>query len=286
MPFNVYQALWGMTALPHGGDREWSLEEKVEQSMAGGFDGIDIPWTPMFPSMEAVQLAQRASHPFGMTCFPTSVEDFRGIADAFVRLDPAPTYVNVQPNYRVSTINEAIPYLQGLSGIAADAGLPITIETHRDRMTTNLRFTLQLIDALPELRLTADLSHYVVGEEFNVWPVSDEDQALIHRIIERSDAFHGRVASREQVQITPAWERHGNWLALFQGWWEDGFGLWTERSQPGDNLFFVCELGPPWYAITDEDGNELSDRWEDALFLQRVAREIWERVAAPRVAAS
>lgn len=278
MALQVYQALWGMTALPHRSNEEWPLDEKIQRAANAGFDGVDIPWTPPFPSSEAIGLAQQTGVPFGMTCFPTSAEEFRDIVGAFKALDPAPTYVNVQPNKRVFTVEEGVTYLRDLSSVAEEAGLQISIETHRDRLTTNLRFTLQLIDALPDLSLTADLSHYVVGEEFAVWPISDEDQELVGRIIQRADAFHGRVASREQVQITASWPSHRQWLELFEGWWEEGFRLWKQRSDPQDNLFFVCELGPPWYAITGTDGEELSDRWEDALFLKQVARDIWAKV--------
>ena len=149
-------------------------------------------------------------------------------------------------------------------------------------MTTDLRFTLQLLEAVPEMRLTADLSHYLVGQEF-AWPVSDDDHGLIRRVLERTEMFHGRVASREQVQIAVGWERHRQWLDLFLGWWEEGFRLWRRRAGPGDVLVFVTELGPPnWYAITGPDGNELSDRWEDALLLKQHVRRIWERLESTR----
>jgi hypothetical protein len=197
--------------------------------------------------------------------------------ERFLSMEAPPAYVNIQPNKRVFTVEEGAPYLRQWASVARDAGFHTVVETHRDRMTTDLRFTLRLLDALPELRISADLSHFVVGQEF-AFPVSDEDHALIRRILERSDLFHGRVASREQVQIPISWEHHKPWLDLFLGWWEDGFRLWRERSAPGDSLVFVCELGPPWYSMTGADGEELSDRWDEALLLQRHVREIWGRL--------
>jgi hypothetical protein len=46
-------------------------------------------------------------------------------------------------------------------------------------------------------------------------------------------------------------------------------------------MVFLCELGPPDYAITGRDGRELSDRWAEALLLAEWARETWLETAAP-----
>src|SRR5207253_10432603 len=116
----------------------------------------------------------------------------------------------------------------------------------------------------------------VLGEEF-AWPIPDDDMALMHRIVERADGFHGRVASREQIQIALDFPQNRQWVDLFAGWWEEGMRLWRERSGPDDELIFVTELGPPWYAITGPDGNEPSDRREEAHAMKQGVREIWER---------
>ena len=128
--------------------------------------------------------------------------------------------------------------------------------------------------------LTADLSHYLVGREFR-YPVSDENHALIHRILERTDAFHGRVAAREQVQVSIGFPQHRKWLDVFLGWWEEGFRRWRARAAADATCIFVVELGPgPDYAITGADGLELSDRWAEALQMRDLVRERWDEVAA------
>ena len=48
---------------------------------------------------------------------------------------------------------------------------------------------------------------------------------------------------------------------------------------PDDTLTFMCELGPPPYAITDRAGHELSDRWEEAQRMRDMIRAIWREVA-------
>jgi hypothetical protein len=44
-------------------------------------------------------------------------------------------------------------------------------------------------------------------------------------------------------------------------------------------LTFLCELGPPPYAITGLDGAELSDRWQDALRMKEMISALWQRIA-------
>jgi hypothetical protein len=278
---HVFQSLWAMERLPYRGETEWSLAEQISRIADAGFDGLEVGWTPTIPSgPEAIRLAVEAGLDFSVVCFPTTVEDFKPIAARFA--DSGVRHINIQPNVRPRTVLDGVPIVLGWMDIARDAGLDVYFETHRDRMTTYLRDTLQLIDAIPSMQLIADLSHYLLGEELG-WPVSEENHALIHRILARSGGFHGRVASREQVQIPISFAYHRPWVDLFAGWWEEGFRLWRERAAAGDELVFVTELGPPmWYAITGPDGNELSDRWEEALMLKDLVRGLWDGLEVRR----
>ena len=279
MNLRVFQSLWAMERLPCNGETEWSLEEKIAKIVGAGFDGVEVAWTPTLPlGPEAMERATEAGLDWSVVCFPQTVEDFKPIADRFA--GTGVRHINIQPNVRPLTVLDGVPYVLGWLEIARDASLTVYFETHRDRMTTNLRYTLQLIEAIPVMQLVADLSHYLLGEEF-AWPVSEENHELIRRILARSSGFHGRVASREQVQVPISFPYHSQWVELFAGWWEEGFRLWRQRSAPDDELVFVTELGPPmWYAITGADGNELSDRWEEALVLKELVREIWARLEA------
>jgi hypothetical protein len=53
---------------------------------------------------------------------------------------------------------------------------------------------------------------------------------------------------------------------------------WRTRARDQD-LVFLCELGSPNYAITDANGDELSDRWQEALLLRCLAGKIRNEVA-------
>ena len=123
------------------------------------------------------------------------------------------------------------------------------------------------------MRVAADLSHYVVDREMPC-PPTPPLRALISRVLQRSDSFQGRVAARGQIQVALDFPQNEKWVALFKHWWREGFESWKSRHD-NQTLVFMCELGPPDYAITGADGRELSDRWAESLTLARWAREIW-----------
>ena len=127
--------------------------------------------------------------------------------------------------------------------------MPLLFETHRDGLLNDLYYTLQIIDLVPEIRLCADLSHFVVDREFRS-PIPEIDQEYIHRVLERSDCFQGRIANREQVQIQINFPQHQEWVEIFKGWWKDGMRMWRNRNDDNATLVFLCELGPRPYAIT------------------------------------
>jgi len=158
--------------------------------------------------------------------------------------------------------------------LCQQANLAVTIETHRDCLTTDMLYTLQLMDAVPEMPLCADLSHFVVGREFS-WPITKPVQTQIEKILDRSTAFQGRIASREQIQIQISFDHHREWYDQFAQWWQYGFKTWRERAGANDRLNFLCELGPKEYAMTGADGYELSDRWQEALMIKQRVQGIW-----------
>jgi len=271
----VFQSMWAMERR-RPDDLEWPLEEKLAMIAAAGYDGVDVVASDPIAGRIA-PLLERHGLAATVTAFPKSVLD----------LEPAIALAGELGARHLNIIGQVYPfaveagagYVRGWLDLCQAAGLPVTIETHRDAITTDLLYTLQLMDAVPEMRLSADLSHFVVAREFG-WPISDEVNAQITRILERADAFQGRVASREQVQLPISFPHHRDWFEVFLGWWEEGFGLWRARAAEDATLNFLCELGPKEYAMTGADGFELSDRWQEALTIKARVAEIWAGLEA------
>ncbi len=271
----VYQSLWAMERRRPDG-AEWPLETQLQMIRDAGFDGAGVRFVDPAFARRVTGFLRDHGLTWQAQCYPSRVEDLAPVLDLVAELGA--DHVNLQPDIRPHRLEDCIALLDGWRRLAERAGVAVHVETHRDRMTTDLFFTLRLLECFPDLRLTADLSHYLVGREF-AWPVSAENHALIHRVLDQSWGLHGRVASREQVQVQLGFPQHRDWVALFMGWWEYGFRSWRRRAGPDARLTFLVELGPPPYAITGADGYELSDRWVEAQEMMRSVRALWARTA-------
>ena len=275
MKFQVYQSLWGMSGLPYGEEEEWSLEEKVARIAEVGFDGVEFLMEDKSHREEMLPLVEKYGLKRSNIVFPWTPGEFKD--DIAAARDGGASHINFQPMPMPRLVAHGVSYLVRCMDLAEAAGYPLFIETHRNRMTTDLHFTLDLLEAVPDMVMCGDLSHFLVGREFAGPPFEEAEESKMRQVVERCGAFHGRVASREQVQVSISFPHNKPWLDVYAGWWEHGFRHFKATAAPDATLTFVVELGPKWYAILGPDGNELSDRWAEAQQMMELVREIWAR---------
>ncbi len=269
----IYQSLWAMERrIPNRVER--SNEESFDMIAEAGFDGVCLDLG--VDEIDEFARFRPLFGPRGLSCmvnaFPDRVGDMMPLLG--MARDFGATLVNVIGGVMPVTVAGAIPVIYRWMEEAEKAGVPLLFETHRDGMLNDLYYTLQVVDSVPELRLCADLSHFVVDREFRA-PLSEIDQGYMQRILQRSDCFQGRVANREQVQIQIDFPQHQQWVEIFKGWWKEGIRMWRSRNADDATLIFLCELGPPPYAMTDAEQRELSDRWTEALTIKKWVEQIW-----------
>lgn len=272
----VFQSVWALERRSPDAP-EWSIEEKVEMIAEAGFAGMDIFSHSPDLSRPAAKLLQAAGLACTCCAFPKSIEGFQ--SDIDMALELGARHLNVIGQMYPMTVGEGANIVSRWLEMGDKSGMPVVIETHRDCITTDMLYTLRLMEAVPEMRMCADLSHFVVGREFT-WPIPDRDESWIQQVLDRAVAIQGRVASREQIQVQLDFPQQQGWVGKFQQWWEDGMRKWRAREPADATLNFLVELGPPPYAITGRDGRELSDRWEESLVIKGWAEDIWARLEA------
>jgi len=256
---------------------ERSFEQNFTMVAEAGYDGICLD--PGVADLEHYEPTRALFDQYGLGCmmnaFPHTPDEMQPLLDAAASYKAR--QVNVIGEVMPIDYRDAVPVVERWMAEAAAMNIPLLLETHRNSTLNDLYYTLQVMDAVPDLRLCADLSHFVVDREFEA-PLSETNAAYIQRILERSDCFQGRVANREQVQIQIDFPQHQEWVEIFKGWWKEGMRLWRQRNDDNATLIFLCELGPPSYAMTDAGGYELSDRWHEALTIKGWVENIWQEL--------
>lgn len=267
---SVYQSLWAMRPYDQADPPFADICARVAGAGYAGL-ALDLGADDVSVARAALPHLERAGLTPLIVAFPKTVESLRETLR--MAKDFGSPFVDVIGQVTPLTVDGMIPVIRSWIEMAEAEGVPIQFETHRNCITNDLYSTLALLDAVPEMRLCADLSHYVVDREF--WhPLSPRDLGLISRILGRSDSFQGRVASRQQIQLQLEFPQHAKWVDLFRGWWVEGLTDWRRRNAEGDCVF-LCELGPPEYAMTDASGREMSDRWAEALQIKSWVEAIW-----------
>lgn len=148
----------------------------------------------------------------------------------------------------------AVDFLNRALEFADRHDVQLIVETHRSRILANPWTATEILDAIPDLELSVDLSHWVCVAESCDLPVE-----LIDRVAERAVQVDARVGHEQGSQVpdprSPTAAKH---LATFEAWWER---IWSRREAAGaPALAFAPEHGPPPYQPSDPTtGEPLAD---------------------------
>lgn len=276
----IFQALWAMERLGDG--QADSLEARLDRIQQAGFSGITAMYESPEHAAHLSQLRRERGLQIEAQAQPRRVEDLAPALELIARHDCH--HVTVQVDMRPYTLSEAMAMVESWLPLFEQFDFPVLLETHRQRLTNDLPLTVQLLKAFPQLKLLADLSHYVVSREMPENPDAT-DRAAIATVLEHAHGFHGRFASAQQIQVPLGYPQHAGYYALMREWWQAGFESFRRRSPQHPEhqrrtLSFTCELGPIPYAITDHNGHELSDRWQESLQLKAQAESLWQAACA------
>jgi len=250
----LFRTHWG--ALPHV-----SLDEYLASTAEAGFDGVEAP-VPETASERAafhkalqrsglLWIAEVCTVPgpnFWTPKFGTTVaqhlEDLRRKVDLSLDGPTQPLFVNTMAGLDSWSYEEALAFHVGVVELQRETGVTVSVETHRGRPTFSPWQTRDLLCAIPELRLTADLSHWCVVSERLLLDDPIESDVILPLLAQRVHHIQPRVGYAQGPQVPdPRAPEYAAEVEAHERWWD---AIWAGQLARGyQSLTMTPEFGPP-----------------------------------------
>lgn len=251
-----------------------SIEDFCRKIKGQGYDGLEV-WYPTDADARSslVDAASSNGLVFGLLAAGSDA-DFARHRDQFASsLDGAiamrPLYINCHSGRDFFTLEQNSELVELTLDLGRSSGVPIHHETHRSRMCYSAPVTRQLLERLPDMTLTLDISHWCNVHE----SLLQNQQETVELALERTRHIHARVGHAQGPQVgdprAPEWAEA---LDRHLGWWDR---VVEHRRQAGARaLTFLTEFGPPDYMPTLPHTREpVASQAEINLHMMRLLRE-------------
>jgi sugar phosphate isomerase/epimerase len=264
MELKLLKCDWGME---HLGDMPTRLRTYKE----AGYDGIECANIGMDPDAFG-DLTGELGLDYVAMMFCDDEQAFRDQLNNVKKTKPL--LINCHPGRDHFSHERGCEFFRNVMDMAQEVEAQIVYETHRTRCLYSPWATARYLDAIPDLRICADFSHFTTVAE------NDMTQGLykgfMDTAIARTDHIHARVGYAHGPQVPDPRVGEGLvWTELFEGWWDD---IIAQRQAEGREFVTVNpEFGPPLYQPFDPVTREpLADIWECCLFITKRFRERWD----------
>ena len=258
--------------------------ERMARLRADGFDGVQV--TSGEPPSPGVM-------PFcGLDRINTPQESLSIASRHAERGDQCLT---VHAGWGIEDDDDVYRLVESILNASEKTRLPIFIETHRATITQDMWRTVQITKRFPEVLFNGDFSHFYCGQEM-VYGGLEVKMNFMSPIFDRVGFMHGRIASPGHMQMpvddatTRPVAANGvtDYCADFRTMWTRAMRGFLDHAKAGDVLIFAPELlsGTYYYArmFLDAGGKlgEETDRYQQALLYQRIARECFTEAQRQR----
>jgi len=232
----LFHALWGM---------EGSCAALFKRASEEGYAGIEAPLPP--PEQEEEFKKRLAEYRLDFIAQVVTSGDH---AASFAA--QAERAAGFRPLLIVShSARDAMPFpdqvrfFEQALAVERSIGIPVGHETHRSRAMFTPWTTAALLKELPELRITADFSHWCCATESTLEDFGED----LRLAFERTIHIHARIGHAEGPQVPhPAAPEYDYEREAFERWWGEIVAL---RERRGDICVTMTpEFGPPGYMPT------------------------------------
>ncbi len=260
-----YQTDWG---------RQTSWDLFCEKTKAAGYDGLET-WFPRDEKSQAELRAALQKHNLkvgflnGTNKSVSFEESLKSYTEHFkILIAWKPAYINCHTGNDFYTFEQNKAFIAAANRIAKEHNIPIYHETHRGRFSYNLPDTKKYIKAIPDLKLTLDISHWMVVHE----SLLENQDAELSEVLNRSHHIHARVGHAEGPQVNdpeaPEWKKA---VDRHLDIWEK---LIRQKWQTQDVFTITTEFGPANYMPTlPYTKVPVADQWKANVFMMKQLKE-------------
>jgi hypothetical protein len=233
---------------PQWGHEHLDMATFLAKIKGVGYDGIDT-WIPenaadkrtLFNYLQANEMYivshQHRAHGSTFTAFKASY-----IKELYECAEPGPLLINSHTGKDYFSLAENLELVDAAQEFSAKTGIMVAHETHRGRFGYSPQITAEGLNLRPELKITADFSHWVCVTESMLENFKD----ILDEAIKRSVYIHARVGFEEGPQVAdpaaPEWKYA---LSKFLGWWDSI--VYFNADSNRDILPITTEFGPEPY---------------------------------------
>lgn len=254
MELKMYKQLWGMTG---------SYEENIARIAEAGYDGVEA----LVPAPEDTARFRSLLEQYKLDYIPMMYTDRDHKASFRERLLRAtefgPAKVNSHSAKDWMSEDELRDFFDYAQKVEQELGVTVAHETHRSRATYSAWSTAKLLREFPDMRLTADFSHWVVVSE----TLLEDQMDNVSLAMDRTVHIHARVGFRHGPQVPdPSAPEYASELQAHMAWWDE---ICRRHHARGESVVTMDpEFGPPGYMHTlPHTKQPLADLWSVCLWM-------------------
>ena len=260
---------------PQWGQEHLETEAFFSKVKEAGYDGVDT-WVP--DEREERKRFIRLLNEYDLEMVGhqhqakgNTIDDFCESFEYYLELslESNPILINSHSGRDYFTLEQQLKVIDVAENFVRKNNIRIAHETHRGRVGFGPVNSRELFKLRPNMKITADLSHWVCVTESYLENFKEE----VDEAIKRTEHIHARVGFTEGPQIpdpcSPYWKAE---VDFFLKLWKRMIDY--QRSIGTEVFTITPEFGPPPYMWTSpEDDAPLADQWDVNVFMKDLLRE-------------
>lgn len=246
-----------------------------------GYKGIEwFPFGEPLDSLHVLGLLQELDLDFSIVMAVTS--PYKGFDDYCDSLckdlkalttiksdNKQPLFISAQTGREFFTREQILSCIDICNRIENETGITIHQETHRNKWSYGAHTVFPILKALPDLKLTLDMSHWFCISESYL----EDQQDAVDLAIKHTHHIHARVGHIEAAQVfDPAFPEYKEALDAHLKVWDKW--IQYQKSQGIRVVTITPEFGPqPYLTNADRKIDLQQEQWRLNLWMKHLLEE-------------